>query len=110
MNGFIRATDDVEEGELRRCGPAADLHELAVTRRASARKPAAPEDDPARELVDGAEVDEHASPRGLAEDLDTERGLVEHGLQRRAREPVELREGEVRLRRDAAPHRLDRAV
>ena len=67
-------------------------------------------DEPAPEPVDRAEVDEGPAPGRLPEDRDPERRLVQHGLQRRARQAVELRQREVRLGRNAAPDRLDRAV
>ena len=69
------AADDVEVRQLRRGRGAADLHELAVRRRARRRKPAAAQREPAREPVDRAEVHEGPAPRRLPEDRDRERLL-----------------------------------
>ncbi len=105
-----RAADDVKVRQLRRDGSAADLHELAVRRRAGVRQPAAAEHEPAREPVDRAEIDERAAPRRLAEDEHAERRATQHRMQRRAGDAIELRQRQVRLRRHAAPVHLDRPV
>src|SRR5947199_338910 len=72
-----RPADDVEVRELRLRRGAADLDQLAVARRASARQAAASEREPPREPVDRAEIDEGATPGRLPEDLDTERPQVQ---------------------------------
>jgi hypothetical protein len=105
-----RAADDVQKRQARRHGLAADLDQLAIRRGARARQAAAAKVEPAREPVDGPEVHERASPRRLAEDDQAERLLPEDRLGCIARDAIELQVGEVRLRRHAAPHRLDRAV
>src|SRR6266545_1254349 len=102
--------DDMEERQLRGRWGAADLDQLAARRRARARQASAPNVEPAREPVDGAEVDERSAPRRLAEHDHPERRLPEDRLHRAAREPVELRVCEVGLRGYAAPYGLDRAV
>ncbi len=101
---------DVKERQLRRSGCAADLHELAARRGARRGQAPAAQRDPAGEPVDGAEVHECSAPRRLPEDGDGERLPAEHGLERSARQRVELRQREIGLAGDAAPDGLHRAV
>src|SRR5204862_5153057 len=102
--------DDVQEREPGSDRRAPDLDELAVVRSAAARQAARAQVEPAPETVDRSEVDERPSPSRLPEDRDRKRFLPEDGPDRRTCNRVELPVGEARLRRDAAPHRLDRAV